>query len=53
VAWQLLPVLGLTANVNPVDLQAFREAGLNEVLLKPLEPGPLALKVEHWLLQRA
>ena len=53
VVWQHLPVLGLTANVNPVDLQAFREAGLNEVLLKPLEPGPLALKVEHWLLQRA
>jgi signal transduction histidine kinase len=52
-AWQHIPVLGLTANVNPVDLQAFREAGLDEVLLKPLEPGPLSLKVEHWLLQRA
>ncbi len=49
-AWQHLPVLGLTANVNPVDLQEFREAGLNEVLLKPLEPSPLSLKVEHWLL---
>ena len=47
-----LPVLGLTANVNPVDLEAFRQAGLNEVLLKPLEPRPLALKVEHWLLHR-
>lgn len=52
-AWHHIPVLGLTANVNPVDLQAFREAGLDEVLLKPLEPGPLTLKVEHWLLQRA
>jgi len=50
--WQHIPVLGLTANVNPVDLQEFREAGLNEVLLKPLEPGPLSLKVEHWLLRR-
>ncbi|MFM8864430.1 MAG: ATP-binding protein [Limnohabitans sp.] len=49
--WQHLPVLGLTANVNPADLQDFREAGLSEVLLKPFEPGPLTLKVEHWLLQ--
>ena len=50
--WQHLPVLGLTANVNPADLQDFRDAGLSEVLLKPFEPGPLTLKVEHWLLQR-
>jgi len=50
--WPHLPVLGLTANVNPADLQDFREAGLSEVLLKPFEPGPLTLKVEHWLLQR-
>ena len=52
-AWRHLPVLGLTANVNPVDLQAFRDAGLDEVLLKPLEPGLLSLKVEHWLLHRS
>ena len=50
-AWRQLPVLGLTANVNPADLQAFREAGLSELLLKPLEPGPLALRIEHWLLK--
>ena len=52
-AWQDLPVLGLTANVNPGDLEDFRQAGLNEVLLKPFEPGPLTQKIEHWLLQRA
>ncbi len=50
--WQHLPVLGLTANVNPTDLEDFRDAGLCEVLLKPFEPWLLAVKVEHWLLQR-
>jgi len=52
-AWQDLPVLGLTANVNPGDLEDFRQAGLNEVLLKPFEPGPLTLRIEHWLLQKS
>ena len=31
------PVLGLTANVSTVDLQRFRDAGLNGLLLKPFE----------------
>ena len=52
-AWQHIPVLGLTANVNPSDLQDFRDAGLNEVLLKPYEPALLGLRVEHWLLSEA
>jgi len=45
-------ILGLTANVNPVDLDAFRQKGLNDVMLKPFEPDLLCAKVEHWLLQR-
>lgn len=44
-----LPVLGLTANVNPLDLERFKSAGLNEVMLKPFEPGALCAQVEHWL----
>jgi CheY-like chemotaxis protein len=51
-AWQNIPVLGLTANVNPVDLQAFRNAGLNEVLLKPFNPAQLCLRVEPLLLAK-
>jgi CheY-like chemotaxis protein len=45
-------ILGLTANVNPVDLDAFRKEGLDDVMLKPCEPDLLCAKVEHWLLQR-
>ncbi len=51
-AWQHLPVLGLTANVNPVDLDAFTGAGLTAVMLKPFEPAQLCARVEQMLLQR-
>ena len=51
-AWQNIPVLGLTANVNPVDLQEFRKAGLNEVLLKPFDPAQLCHRVEPLLLAK-
>ena len=46
-----LPVLGLTANVNPLDLERFKAAGLTEVMLKPFEPAALCAQVEHCLLQ--
>jgi signal transduction histidine kinase/CheY-like chemotaxis protein len=45
-------ILGLTANVNPVDLDAFRKEGLDDVMLKPFEPDQMCTKVEHWLLHR-
>lgn len=48
-----VPILGLTANVNPVDLDAFRQAGLSAVMLKPFEPAQLCAKVEQLLLTRA
>ena len=51
-AWRPLPVMGLTANVNPVDLETFRQAGLNTVMLKPFEPAQLCNRVEQLLLQR-
>ncbi|MFM6992086.1 MAG: response regulator, partial [Rhodoferax sp.] len=41
-----LPVLGLTANVNPQDLDRFKAAGLNEVMLKPFEPAALCAQIE-------
>ena len=46
-----LPVLGLTANVNSQDLDRFKAAGLNEVMLKPFEPAALCAQVEQCLLQ--
>lgn len=41
------PVMGLTANVNPVDLDAFKAAGLNAILLKPFESTQLCLEIER------
>jgi CheY-like chemotaxis protein len=43
--------LGLTANVNSLDLDRFKAAGLNEVMLKPFEPAALCAQVEQWLLR--
>lgn len=47
-----LPVLGLTANVNPTDLDAFQRAGLSGLMLKPFEPAALCARIEQLLLQR-
>ena len=51
-AWAHLPVLGLTANVNPLDLESFRTEGLTTVMLKPFEPAQLCAQVEQLLLHR-
>ena len=40
------PVLGLTANVNPQDLERFTQAGLNAVLLKPFDANKVYEEVE-------
>lgn len=40
-----VPVLGLTANVNPADLEKFTASGLQGVMLKPFEPKLLRSKV--------
>ena len=47
-----VPVMGLTANVNPVDLSAFKASGLNDVMLKPFEPELLCQRVEQLLSRR-
>ena len=47
-----VPILGLTANVNPLDLKTFEEAGLNAVMLKPFESAQLCTRVEQLLLER-
>jgi CheY-like chemotaxis protein len=33
-----LPVVALTANTNPVDRQRCLDAGMNQVLYKPMDP---------------
>lgn len=47
-----VPVLGLTANVNPQDLERFKAAGLNDVLLKPFDPVQLCTQIEALILNR-
>lgn len=46
-----VPILGLTANVHPVDLDAFRQSGLSALMLKPFEPAQLCAQVEQLLLE--
>jgi CheY-like chemotaxis protein len=46
---QQVPVLGLTANVNPLDLERFKSAGLSGVMLKPFEPDQLCERIEQLL----
>jgi CheY-like chemotaxis protein len=40
------PVIGLTANVTPQDLERFEAAGLNGLMLKPFDPATLCAKME-------
>jgi len=47
----LAPVIGLTANVNPLDLARFKDAGLSGLLLKPFDPARLCDEVEALLLR--
>jgi signal transduction histidine kinase len=43
------PVLGLTANVNPQDLERFSTAGVNAVELKPFDAAKMCDHVENLL----
>jgi CheY-like chemotaxis protein len=45
-------VFGLTANVNPDDLERFRNAGLDGLLLKPFDWRQLCAETERLLLER-
>jgi signal transduction histidine kinase/ActR/RegA family two-component response regulator len=47
-----IPVLGLTANVNPQDLEAFTAAGVNAVVLKPFDAAKVCAQVEQMLTQK-
>jgi CheY-like chemotaxis protein len=42
-------ILGLTANVNPLDLETFRASGLDSFMLKPFEPVALCSKLDQLL----
>ncbi len=42
-------IIGLTANVNLADLDVFRAAGLDELVLKPFQAGALTAVVDNLL----
>ena len=46
------PVMGLTADVSPVDLANFRAAGINALLLKPFDPQQLVRESQALLIAR-
>ena len=46
------PVLGLTANVNPQDLERFAEAGVSAVVLKPFDATKVCALVEEMLREK-
>ena len=46
------PVLGLTANVNPLDLERFAAAGVSAVVLKPFDAAKVCAQVEDMLREK-
>jgi CheY-like chemotaxis protein len=42
-------IVGLTANVNPSDLEAFKAAGLDDLLLKPFRAEALTALLQRML----
>ncbi|MBB6735881.1 response regulator [Cohnella zeiphila] len=47
-AWRL-PIVAMTANVIPEDLQKCLRAGMNDVVTKPIQASVLFETVERWL----
>jgi CheY-like chemotaxis protein len=45
-----MPVLGLTASANPVDRDKCVEAGMNDVLNKPIDQQQLVDKISALLV---
>jgi CheY-like chemotaxis protein len=47
-----VPIIGLTASTHPQDLQACRDAGMNAVILKPIDKTVLTKVVQAHLSSR-
>jgi CheY-like chemotaxis protein len=47
-----MPILALTANTNPMDRQRCLEAGMNDVLHKPMDSRMVKKTMVEWLSHR-
>ncbi|WP_042691170.1 ATP-binding protein, partial [Azospirillum sp. B506] len=48
-----LPIVAITANAAPADIESYRAAGMDDVLSKPLELSQLAATLTRWMPQAA
>jgi|GEM_PF-5708580 len=48
-AYTHLPILGLTANVLPEQVREYLQAGMSDVLAKPVRAAELLQKIAFWL----
>jgi len=46
-----IPILGMTASAYDEDIQTCLEAGMNDVLTKPLRKKDLLEKIQFWIIQ--
>jgi signal transduction histidine kinase/AmiR/NasT family two-component response regulator/HPt (histidine-containing phosphotransfer) domain-containing protein len=51
--WRELPILAMSAAVDEKDRDRCVEAGMNDFVLKPIEPNLLALALLRWLPTRS
>ena len=48
-AFASLPIIAMTANVLPEDVDRCLEAGMNDHIAKPIEPADLYSKLDKWV----